>query len=84
MNDLEVMKLKLNKLDSISKMTNGDLFGIRLTNKEIYEKMGLFETLQIKSLNMYGYKDTIGFQILYNRDGLYGWGYGGGKSRDYE
>jgi len=63
--ELEWIKIKLIKMAVIDHMT-ADI-------RHQYEKMGLFETLQIKSLNMYGHKDTIGFSILHNKTGLYGW-----------
>lgn len=82
MNELKWMKSKLIKMEVIYIMNSTEwAVPYRRRTRSRYERMGLFETLQIKSINMYGYEDTIGFGIYYNKAGLYGWD--GKKSKDF-
>ncbi|KKL23284.1 hypothetical protein LCGC14_2426930 [marine sediment metagenome] len=55
--ELKWMKTKLLKMEAIE--------GINWELKLAYEKMGMLETLQIKSIEMYGHKDFRGRDKVY-------------------
>ena len=67
MDDLEWLKSKLVRLDVMARM-NADVSSY-WSFRTVQEKTGLYETLQVQSMNMYGHADSLGRQILVLNDG---------------
>ncbi len=63
--DLDWIKSKLFKMEVMDRIPRN--------MKKFYEQMGLIETPQIKSIEMYGHKKENGSDIVYNPNDYWYW-----------